>query len=87
MYATNVFNDKAIRDNDVKLAAGEVISAVNSGIVVTMNSKHNYDSTGLSIYFPSYRSSYLGFKSAYEQVPFAVDTGWLVWLQAFCSNK
>jgi hypothetical protein len=82
-----VYNDKAIRDKDVKLAAGEVISAVNDGVVLTMNSKHNYDSTGLSIYFPSYRSSYLGLKPAYEQVPFAIDTGWLVWLQAFCANK
>jgi hypothetical protein len=87
VYATNVYNDKAIRDKDVKLAAGEVISAVNDGVVLTMNSKHNYDSTGLSIYFPSYRSSYLGLKPAYEQVPFAIDTGWLVWLQAFCANK
>jgi hypothetical protein len=87
VYATNVYNDKAIRDKDVKLAAGEVISAVNSGVVLTMNSKHNYDSSGLSIYFPSYRSSYLGLKPSYEQVPFAIDTGWLVWLQAFCSNK
>jgi hypothetical protein len=87
VYATNVYNDKAIRDKDVKLAAGEVISAVNDGVVLSMNSKHNHDSTGLSIYFPSYRSSYLGLKPTYEQVPFAIDTGWLVWLQAFCSNK
>jgi hypothetical protein len=87
VYATNVYNDKAIGDKDVKLAAGEVISAVNGGVVLSMNSKHNCDSTGLSIYFPSYKSSYLGLKPAYEHVPFAIDTGWLVWLQAFCANK
>jgi hypothetical protein len=87
VYATNVYNDKAIGDQDVKNAAKEVISAVDAGIVLTMNSKHNQDSTGLSIYFPSYRSSYLGLKSAYVEVPFAIDTGWLNWLQVFCSNK
>jgi hypothetical protein len=86
-YATNVYTDKAITNNDVKLAAGEVISAVNSGVVLSINSKHNQDSTGLSIYFPGYRSSYLGLKPAYEQVPFAIETGWWLWLQAFCSNK
>lgn len=87
VYATNVYNDKAIRDKDVKDAAGEVISAVDDGVVLAMNSKHNHDSTGLSIYFPSYRSSYLGLKPTYGQVSFAIDTGWLVWLQAFCANK
>jgi hypothetical protein len=87
VYATNVYNDKAILDKDVKLAAKEVIGAVNGGVVLTLNSKHNSDSTGLSVYFPSYRSSYLGLKPTYEQVPFAIDTGWLLWLQAFCSNK
>ena len=87
VYATNVYNDKAIEDGNVKLAAKEVIAAVDSGIVLTMNSKHNQDSTGLSIYFPSYKSSYLGLKPAYENVPFAIDSGWLIWLQAFCSKK
>ncbi|MBU0623529.1 MAG: hypothetical protein KJ672_01655 [Candidatus Thermoplasmatota archaeon] len=87
VYATNVYNDKAIRDKDVKDAAGEGISAVHDGVVLAMNSKHNHDSTGLSIYFPSYRSSYLGLKPTYGQVSFAIDTGWLVWLQAFCANK
>ena len=87
VYATNVYNDKAIGDKDVKVAAKEVIAAVDAGIVLTINSKHNQDSTGLSIYFPSYKSSYLGLKPAYTQVPFAVDSGWLLWLQAFCSNK
>ncbi len=87
VYVMNVYNDKAILDKDVKLAAKEVISALDAGMVISVNSKHNGDSTGMSIYFPSYRQSYLGLKSAYETVPFAIDTGWLVWLQAFCSNK
>lgn len=86
-YATNVYTDKGISDKDVKQAAEEVISAVDSGVVLSINSKHNQDSTGLSIYFPSYKSSYLGLKPAYEQVPFAIETGWWLWLQAFCSNK
>jgi len=55
--------------------------------VLTINSKHNSDSHGMSIYFPSYKSSYLGFKPAYERVPFAIDTNWLLWIQAFASNK
>lgn len=87
VYASNVYNDKVISDKAVKDAAGEVISAVDSGVVLSINSKHNQDSTGLSIYFPSYKSSYLGLKPAYQTVPFAVDTGWLPWLQAFCANK
>lgn len=86
-YAMNVYNDKAILDMNVKLAAKEVITAVDGGVVLSMNSKHNDDSTGLSIYFPSYKKSYLGLKSAYEQVPFAIDTGWWLWLLEFCSNK
>jgi len=87
VYATNVYNDKAIGDKDVKTAAKEVISAIDVGVLVSLNSKHNHDSTGLSIYFPGHRQSDYGLKPAYDQVPFAVDTGWLLWLQAFCSNK
>lgn len=86
-YAMNVYADKQIADSSVKTAANEVIKAIGDGTVLTLNSKHNYDSHGLSIYFPSYKSSYLGLKPAYQDVPFAVDSGWLVWLQAFCSNK
>lgn len=86
-YAMNVFKDKQINDPAVKTAASEVIKAINGGIVLTVNSKHNNDSHGLSIYFPSYRSSNLGLKVAYQQVPFANDSGWMIWLQAFCSNK
>ena len=87
VYVNNVYNDKAILDNGVKTAAKEVIDALDDGMVLTSNSKHNGDSTGMSIYFPSYRQSYLGLKPTYEKVSFAIDTGWLVWLQAFCSNK
>jgi hypothetical protein len=86
-YAMNVYTDKQIKDSAVKTAANEVIKAVGDGVVLTMNSKHNSDSHGLSIYFPSYKSSYLGLKTAYQDVPFAVDSGWLMWLLAFCSNK
>ena len=86
-YAMNVYADKQITDPAVKMAANEVVKAIGDGIVLTINSKHNYDSHGLSIYFPQYRNSYLGLKATYEQVPFAVDSGWLLWLQAFCSNK
>lgn len=86
-YAMNVVADKGILDGAVKAAAGEVVKAVDTGIVLSINSKHNLDSHGLSIYFPSYKSSYLGLKPAYENVPFAVDSGWLLFLQAFASNK
>lgn len=87
VYVMNVYNDRNIQDAGVKSAAKEVIDALDSGMILTVNSKHNGDSTGMSIYFPGYRQSYLGLKPAYETVSFAVDTGWLVWLQAFCSNK
>ncbi len=87
VYCTNVATDKAIGDKAVKDAANEVIGSINSGIVFTVNSKHNYDSTGLSIYFPSYKQSAYGLKADYQEVPFAIDTGWFAWLQAFCSNK
>ena len=87
IYASNVYNDNNIADEAVKDAAAEVMKAVESGVVLSMNSKHNQDSTGLSIYFPTYKSSYLGLKPGYSAVPFAIDTGWALWLQAFCSNK
>jgi hypothetical protein len=86
-YAMNVYADKKIADSSVKTAASEVIKAIGDGIVLTINSKHNLDSHGLSIYFPQYRSSYLGLKPGYQDVPFAIDSGWLLWVRAFCSNK
>ncbi len=86
-YALNVYSNKQIKDASVKDAASVVISAVEDGVVLSINSDVNSDSHGLSIYFPSYKKSYLGLKAEYEQVPFAVDTGWLVWLQAFAGSK
>ncbi len=86
-YVINVLADKGISDVPLKTAAGDVKDAIDAGMIVTYNSKHNSDSYGLSIYFPGYRSSYLGLKAAYENVPFATDTGWLYFLQAFASNK
>jgi len=87
VYASNVLNDKKIADPEVKTAAKEVVNAVDAGVILTINSKHNGDSTGMSIYFPGYRQSYLGLKEGYDDVQFAIDTGWIIWLQAFCSNK
>jgi hypothetical protein len=86
-YAMNVAGDKAIQDEAVKAAAQDVVAAIDGGIVLTINSKHNDDSHGMSIYFPNYRSSYLGLKDAYSTVPFAIDTDWLLFLHAFASNK
>ncbi len=86
-YAMNIVSDKAISDMSVKDAASEVVAALDNGIVLAMNSKHNIDSYGMSIYFPGAKSSYLGLKSGYADVPFAVDTGWLAFLVAFGSNK
>ena len=63
------------------------MDAIDAGVVLTINSKHNLDSHGISIYFPNYRSSYLGLKEDYENVPFAADSGWLLFLQAFAANK
>ncbi|MGQ9587193.1 MAG: clostripain-related cysteine peptidase [Thermoplasmata archaeon] len=86
-YVMNVVADKGISDVSLKTAAEDVKDAIDAGIVMTYNSKHNSHSYGLSIYFPAYRSSYLGLKAAYENVPFATDTGWLYFLEAFASNK
>lgn len=86
-YAMNVVADKAILDSAVKAAAQDVVDAIDAGVILTINSKHNDDSHGISIYFPNYRSSYLGLKAAYADVPFAVDSGWLLFLQAFAANK
>jgi hypothetical protein len=86
-YAMNVASDKAILDKAVKSAATEVVNALDDGIVLAMNSKHNINSYGMSIYFPGAKSSYLGLKSGYADVPFAVDTGWLAFLMAFGTNK
>ncbi|OGS41939.1 MAG: hypothetical protein A3K67_06805 [Euryarchaeota archaeon RBG_16_62_10] len=86
-YVMNVIADENIEDPALKAAAQSVDDAIDSGIMATYNSKHNGDSYGLSIYFPSYRSSYLGLKPAYTDVPFATETGWLDFLQAFASNK
>ena len=81
-YAMNVASDKAILDGALKAAAQDVVDAIDDGIVSMLNSKHNIDSYGISIYFPNYRSSYLGLKAAYSDVPFAVDTDWLLFLQS-----
>ncbi|OGS52801.1 MAG: hypothetical protein A3K75_05700 [Euryarchaeota archaeon RBG_13_61_15] len=86
-YALNLLADPQIKDAKVKSAANAVVTALDDGVLLSINSKHNSDSHGMSIYFPSYRSSYLGLKAAYENVPFATDSGWLLWLQSFASNK
>lgn len=85
-YAVNLLEATSM-DAEVREAAEEVVAAVDGGIVLALNSKHNIDSTGLSIYLPTYKGSYLGLKPDYVNVPFAVDTGWLYWLQAFAANK
>lgn len=86
-YAIHVAEDKAIKDPAVTDAARKVISAIDGGIVLTVNSKHNLDSHGISIYFPSYKSSLYGYKAAYENVPFAIESGWLDFLKAFAASK
>lgn len=86
-YAIHVAEDKAITDAAVKDAARQLISAIEGGIVLTINSKHNLDSHGISIYFPTYKSSLYGFKASYEKVPFAIESGWLEFLKAFAVYK
>lgn len=86
-YAMNLVADGSIPAGELKIAAADVVQIIDNGIVSCLNSKHNNDAYGMTIYLPGYKGSYLGYKTAYENVPFALDTDWISFVQAFASNK
>ncbi len=82
-FAQNLIDDPAIDDAGIKAAASDVIAAVTPAIVISINSLHNVDSTGLAIYLPSTNDGMKSLKESYVDVPFATDTSWYAFCEAF----
>lgn len=80
-FAQNLIADKLIKDNAIKAAAKDVVSAVEDGVVVSLNGFRSANSHGLCIYLPSTNDGMHSMKVGYDEVPFAVETSWydFVW--------
>jgi hypothetical protein len=82
-FANNILADSSIKDEGVKDAARQVAMAVDACVESVFNGMHNVDSTGLAIYFPSTHGGMHDMKEEYAEIPFAIDTGWYVFCEAF----
>lgn len=82
-FAKNLIADPVIRDDGIKDAASKVVAAVTPAIVMSINGIHNVDSTGLAIYLPSTNDGMKSLKESYQYVPFAFDTSWYEFCEAF----
>ena len=82
-FAQNLIADTIIDDEGIKDAATQVVAAVDSAIVVSINGLHNVDSTGLAIYLPSTNDGMKSLKESYVDVPFALDTSWYEFCETF----
>ena len=83
-FAENLVMDTKIKDEGIRDAANDVISAISGGMTKCLNSWKNQDSHGLAIYFPmSPESVVFGMKPIYITIPFAQDTSWYEFIDAF----
>jgi hypothetical protein len=82
-FAMNLQADPIIKDMAIKTAAKAVQEVVELGVVDFENGLHNYKSYGMAIYAPSTNDGMHSMKDTYEDVPFAMDTGWYYFASAF----
>jgi hypothetical protein len=82
-FAQNLIGDATIQDEGIKEAAQEVILATDACVFAVFNGQHNVDSTGLAIYMPSCHDGMKSLKPEYIEVPFATETSWYDFCEAF----
>lgn len=87
-YASNVYS--AVSDTGIRLAAAEVVSVVEQGIIFEWHSPDVTDENGLGIYFPTGMSKNLWlsyYKPKYSTIPFATETGWINFINAYVTKS
>ncbi len=82
-FADNLFGDAVIDDDGIKEAARLVSQAVDDGIFACINGDHNYKSNGMAIYLPTTNEGMHHIKDDYIDVPFATETSWYAFAEAF----
>ena len=82
-FADNLFGDAVIEDEGIKDAAVLVSQAVDDGIFACINGDHNYKSNGIAIYLPTTNEGMHHIKDTYIDVPFATETSWYDFAEAF----
>lgn len=84
-FAENLVADKLIKDDDIKTAADKVVKAVEGGVIANEHGFKSESSYGLCIYLPSTNDGMHGMKVDYDLVPFATETSWYDFADAFSS--
>jgi len=82
-FAQNLIGDATIKDHGIRDAAEDVIIATEACVFAVFNGQHNVDSTGLAIYMPSCHDGMKSLKPEYIDVPFATETSWYDFCEAF----
>jgi hypothetical protein len=82
-FCENLVNDKQIDDKAIKDAARDVIDVVEASVFATVNGLNSEGSYGIAIYIPSTNEGMHHIKDTYDGVPFALDTSWYEFVDAF----
>ena len=82
-FADNLFGDQSIEEKSIKKAAAVVSQVVSDGVFACINGDHNYKSSGMAIYAPSTNDGMHSIKDDYVNVPFATETSWYDFVNAF----
>ena len=82
-FALNLQSDLVIADDGIKDAAKMVEAAVDAGVIACENGMHNYKSYGIAIYAPTTNDGMHSIKDTYIDVPFATETSWYDFVDAF----
>jgi hypothetical protein len=84
-FADNIHADARIDDTGIKDAAREVSIAADACVDACFNGRHDVESTGLAIYLPSTNDGMHSMKTAYAEIPFAIETSWYDFTAAYSS--
>lgn len=84
-FAENLIKDTFIKDKELKAAAEDVSAAVSNGIIKCANGPNSEGSYGMAIYIPSTNDGMHSLKEDYRDIPFACETSWLEFVEAFSS--
>lgn len=82
-FALNLIADKLIDDSGIKDAAELVAQAVEHGVFISLNGPNSEGSYGMAIYIPSTNDGMHFMKDDYDEVPFATETSWYSFAEAF----